>query len=226
MRVLIKIYWSVGGNDDVVDGLPRISSRDLDALKGVLLPGDFVVVGNNGTLSHVVVHAGGGGLIHAMATEKTMRHWKGALLDALWRALGKSDRHVGVIEEPLDAFFARFERDTWVLVRHPSLTAEECGAGLARIRQLVGRPYDYGFSQSNQDYYCTEIVDEFLRAALGPRAPQLQTSPTSVPMLLDAQVLEPVVLLATPGLSVVAGNRAARLRYADRLPPESEVSSA
>lgn len=218
VRVLLKVAWSVGGHPDDVDGLPRLTLRDLDPLHAALLPGDFVLLGNNGRLTHVALHVGAGVIVHAMATEKTMRGWTGSVWDAVKRALGAPDRFVGVVEEPLDAFLARYERDTWVLVRHPSLSESERAAGLAHVRGLIGRPYDYGFSSANDDLYCTEIVDEFLRAALGPRAPRLETSRVKVPLLLDQEVIQPDALLKHAELQVVAGNAAARHHYGDRLP--------
>jgi hypothetical protein len=217
LRIVLKIGWSVGGTGDAVDGLPRLSSRDLEPLLVALGPGDFVLLGNNGLLSHVAVHVGERRIVHAMATEKTMRGWLGSLVDAFWRMFGVREPNVGVVEEGLVGFLERFERDTWVLVRHPTLTAEERDRGLAHVRALVGRPYDYGFRDANEALYCTEIVIEFLRAALGARAPVLATRRARVPLLLDEQVVEPVAVLDHPDLRVVAGNDAARRNYAKQL---------
>lgn len=215
LRVLLKIGWSVGGVAE--DGLPRLGARDVQPLLAALGPGDFVLLGNNGLLSHVAVAVGEGRIVHAMATEKTMRGWLGSFYDALWRALGTAEPNVGVVEEALLAFLERYERDTWVIVRHPALTDDERGRGLAHVRGLVGRPYDYGFRDANEALYCTEIVVEFLRAALAERAPRLQTRRVRVPFLLDAEVVEPAVVLDHPELRVVAGNDAARRNYARQL---------
>lgn len=217
LRVLLKIAWTVGGHRDEVDGLPRLTSASTDDLLRVLRAGDFVLLGNNGRLTHVGVHVGDGALVHAMATEKTMRGWLGALWDAIKRTFGALDRDVGVIREPLARFLDRYERDTWVVVRHPDLPHDRLSVGLERVISLIGRPYDYGFQPDNDELYCTELVDEFLRAALGDAAPRLEATHHRVPLLLDQQVLEPVAVLRNPALRAVAANEAARANYADWL---------
>lgn len=223
LRVLLKIAWSVGGTADAVDGLPRLAGPALEPLYGALRPGDLVLLGNNGLLSHVSVYTGDGEVVHAMATEKTMRGWIGSIGDAVRRIFGQTEHHVGVIRERLGSFLERFERDTWVVVRAPTLTEAGLARGLARISGLVGAPYDYGFRTENEAWYCTEIVDAFLRAALGDAAPVIPSKRIRVRGLLDEQVLEPAALLEAPGLVVVAANDAARANYADRVPSPSAV---
>lgn len=213
VRVFLKIAWSVGGGADAVDGLPRLGDADLPPLLSKLEPGDFVLLGNNGGLTHVAVHVGQGEIIHAMATAKTMRGWWGSITDGVKRALGSSETHVGVVRESLGGFLARYERDTWVVCRWPGLTPEERDRGLARMQALVGQPYDYGFKQANEAWYCTELVDEFLRVAVGERAPRWVRKDVSVPLLLREQVIEPVALLAAPELTRVAANAAALHQY-------------
>lgn len=217
LRALLRVAWSVGGHRDEVDGLPRLHPEDVEAIRPHLRPGDIVLLGNNGRLTHVAVHAGDGHLIHAMATEKTMRGWLGSLWDAAWRALGGEERQVGVIDESLPAFLARYERDTWVILRHEGLVGDALERGLERVRALVGRPYDYGFRLGDEAWYCTEVVDELLKAGLGEAAPAIPTVRHRVPLLLDEEVIEPVALLHTPGLQVVAANEAARRDYAQHL---------
>lgn len=217
LRVLLKIAWSVGGQADAVDGLPRLTAASTARLGPLLRPGDFVLLGNNGRLTHVGVHVGSGDLVHAMATEKTMRGWWGSLWDAVKRTLGAGERDVGVIREPLGRFLDRYERDTWVVVRCPGLPDDAATRGLDRVLGLIGRPYDYGFRARNDELYCTELVDEFLRAALGEGAPALETTHHRVPMLLDERVIEPVAVLKHPALGAVAANAAASTNYAEWL---------
>ena len=186
LRVLLKIMWSVGGKNDSVDGLPRLLPDDAVPMLQVLRAGDFLLLGNNGQLTHIAVYVGNGTLIHAMATERTMRGWFGSLFDAVKRMFGAPDRNIGVVEESIATLLGRYERDTWVAVRAPDLSDAACEAGLARVRSLVGRPYDYGFQAANEALYCTEVVDEFLKAALGDRAPTLIRTPVKVPLLLNA----------------------------------------
>jgi hypothetical protein len=214
LRFLLKILWSVGGHADAVDGLPRLTGASVEPALPRFRPGDFVLLGNNGRLTHVAVHVGAGELVHAMATEKTMRGWWGSLVDALRRGFGARESDVGVVREPLARFLERYERDTWVAVRCPDLPEEARDRGLERVLSLVGRPYDYGFRAGNEGLYCTELVDEFLRAALGERAPELERTRHRVPLLLDEQVIEPVAVLKHPALGAVAANAAARANYA------------
>ncbi|MEQ1503587.1 MAG: hypothetical protein ABMB14_15220 [Myxococcota bacterium] len=216
VRILLKIMWSVGGKADAIDGLPRLSSASIRPLLEALHPGDLVLLGNNGVLTHIAVHVGAGEVIHAMATEKTMRGWFGSMWDALRRLFGGTEQHVGVVREPLAGFVDRYERDTWVVVRSPA-DADGVARGLARIGSLVGKPYDYGFKVDNEAWYCTEVADAYLKAALGDRAPTLGTRAVSVPLLLRSDVVEPVAVLDAPGLAVVAANRAAVGNYRERL---------
>ncbi|MEZ5397976.1 MAG: hypothetical protein R2724_35135 [Bryobacterales bacterium] len=217
VRVFLKVAWSVGGDSDAVDGLPRLAGPAVDALLAVLRPGDIVLLGNNGALTHVAVAVGDGEIVHAMATEKTMRGWLGSLSDAVRRALGGREQHVGVLRESLRGFLQRYERDTWIVVRDPQLDEAATARGVARIGGLVGLPYDYGFELDNEAWYCTEVAVAFLEAATGQR-PVLATRRVHVPLLLDQQVLEPVALLEAPGLQVVAANAAAGAKYAALLP--------
>ncbi len=189
LRFVLKILWSIGGHHDHVDGLPRVRGDDFRPFLERMRAGDVVLLGNNGHLTHIGVHVGEGSLVHSMATEKTMRGWLGALWDALVRLLRRDDALTGVVEEPLLGFLDRYERDTWVVLRHPGLDEPAASLGVERVRSLVGKPYDYDFSPGDDEYYCTEIVDEFLRAALGEAAPTFRTTHHRVPLLLDQHVL-------------------------------------
>lgn len=218
VRVLLQLAWSVGGHRDEVDGLPRLVGADLGDLIGLLRPGDVVLLGNNGLLSHVAVYVGDGEIVHALATERTMRGRWGALADALRRAFGAPEPNVGVVREALAGFVDRFERDTWLVLRWPDLTADELGRGLRRVLELVGRPYDYGFRDQNEAWYCTEVVDAFLRAAVGDRTPAWSRRRVRVPLLLDTEVVEPVALLESGAFAVVGANAAASVNYGRHLP--------
>jgi hypothetical protein len=217
LRVLLKIMWSVGGKEDRIDGLPRLTSVSTTGLLAPLQPGDFVLLGNNGTLTHVAVYVGQGDIVHAMATEKTMRGWLGSIWDALQRLVGSDERLVGVVREPLAAFLDRYERDTLVAVRVPALTDEVRSRGLARVQALVGQPYDYGFRAGNDSWYCTELVQLFLDEVLGTGKAAIPPKRIRVPLLLDEDVIEPEGVLRVPGLHVVLANDAAKVRYAERL---------
>jgi hypothetical protein len=217
VRVLLKILWSVGGHRDDIDGLPRLRGPAMAPLVARARPGDAVLLGNNGVLTHVAVYAGEGEIVHAMATEKTMRGWFGALIDAVRRWFGRAETHVGVLRERLDGFVDRYERDTWVLTRFPGLSDDQVARGLDRVRGLVGQPYDYGFRDANEAWYCTELVDAFARAADPEHPPVWVRKAVQVPLLLDEQVIEPVALLEAGATRPVAANRAALGNYRDKL---------
>ena len=61
--------------------------------------------------------------------------------------------------------------------------------GVAKIESLVGKDYDYDFSAGDDDYYCTEIVMEYLEEAKGKEnAPIFTTTHEKYPGLLDRQI--------------------------------------
>jgi hypothetical protein len=218
--MLLKVGWSRGGATDDVDGLARIRGAEFEPVLSVLLPGDFLLLGNNGTLSHVAVYVGAGEIVHSMATEKTMR----GLLGSFWDAMKRPFRWVwgiqdecGVIVETLVGFVDRFERDTAVVVRVPDLPEPDRARGVAHVRTLVGSTYDYAFTADDDDYYCTEIVVEFLRLAL-ETPPVLQTKRVRVPLLLDVDVVEPIAVLHHPDLRPVLANRSAMAMHGELLP--------
>jgi len=215
LRILLKLSWTVGGKSDAQDGIPRVLGPDIEPHLARMHPGDVVLVGNNGGLSHIALHVGSGQIVHSMATEKTMRGMIGSLIDAIKRMFGWSDDSAltGVLEEPLAGFFDRYERDTWLILRHEQLLPEQAARGVAHARTLIGKAYDYDFEADDDEYYCTEIVLEFLSAALGDTAPQFAKKKTRVPMLLDTEVVEPIAVLHSGALTPVLGNAAARISY-------------
>ena len=221
VRILLKILWSIGGKGDAVDGLPRLWGTDIEPHLGLLEPGDFLLIGNNGVCSHCAVYIGDGTIVHSMATEKTMRGWTGSLYDALWRPwrwLRNQMDNTGVLRERLGDFFDRYERDTWIAVRRDGLEPAQITEGVTHIEGLVGKEYDYDFDHGDDAYYCTEIVIEFLDAALHPdHRPTFATKKVRVPGLLSTHVIEPVALLDADGLQVVAANAGARVRYAEHV---------
>ncbi len=227
LRQFITWYaFGVGGKTDAEDGLPRLTGKQVrEEMLPKLEPGDVILNGNNGGLSHAALYIGDGKIVHAMATEKTMRGHSGRLwdtlrapVDILREQLGMKPRKQGVFIERVDDFFERFERDTYVVMRAPGLDAEAASRGLEQVKQLVGKPYDWDFAPGNDAYYCTEVASAFYRAALGERAPRLGGRKVDHGELLyrDA-VLDPLDVFASPDLEPVAFNDAARKNFADRL---------
>ncbi len=211
--------FGVGGAPDAIDGLPRLSRADIEReMLPHVLPGDVLLSGNNGGISHTMMAIGDGLMIHSMATEKTMRGHAGRVLDVvtapferLAEAVGAKERKQGVFVEEIAAFFERFERDCWVIMRSPLLTPETTAKGIAKLKSLLGKPYDWDFVPGNDAYYCSELVGEFFRAALGARAPRIGASEKNLaPVVFEREgVVDPVDILHSPDLKIVRWNEAA-----------------
>jgi hypothetical protein len=225
-RFVTWFEFGVGGKTDAEDGLPRLTGADVRRdLLPQLRPGDVVLCGNNGGVSHAMVYLGDNRMVHSMATEKTMRGRGGRIwdtitapVDLLRERAGLKERKQGVFIEEVDAFFDRFERDTYIVMRSPGLTPQQTTAGLDRVRELVGKPYDWDFTPGNDAYYCTEVTGEFYRAALGEDAPRIGATPQDYGALLRrTAVVDPQDVLASPDLVPVLSNDAARGAYPERL---------
>ena len=218
IRFLLKIMWSVGGKLDGVDGLPRVRGDDIRPALAKFEPGDILFVGNSGGLSHVMMYVGPDTVIHSMATEKTMRGQMGSLWDALrrpiWWTFGFRDK-TGVIKESLTAFLDRYERDTWALARRVDLSAEQIDTGLAHIETLIGAKYDYDFNAGDDEYYCTEIVTEYLEAAGVPES--FPTRHVKLPLLLDTHIIEPISLLSSVEIRPVLASESSQVKFAEEL---------
>ena len=180
-----------------------------------LQAGDCLLIGGATSLSHVSVYVGDGVIIHSVATEKTMRGKLGSFIDSLIRPLRWLigwNEFVGVIEEKLDDFVDRFDRRSYVALRWAELTPEGIQAGIAHIRSLVGKPYDYDFNAGDDEYYCSEIAMEFLeRAGAGYR--KLETRAVHIPMLMTTEVVDPDALLKSGDLKPTICNQAALDHY-------------
>ena len=209
MRFLLKLGWSVGAGGD--DEYPRLTSEDLGDLPGRMEAGDVVLLGNGGGLSHVAMSTGGGMMIHSMATEQTMRGWLGSIWDTLrrplWWLTGRQEM-TGVIRETLGQFLDRYERDAYCVLRRPGLDEEQRARGVARLEELVGKPYDYDFSHGDDEYYCSELVVEFFEAALQEQV-EVEMKEVKIPMLLDRKIIEPIAFLTAGDLSLVEASESA-----------------
>lgn len=209
MRFLLKLGWSVGAGGD--DEYPRLYSADLGDLPSRMVAGDVVLLGNGGGLSHVAMSTGGGMMIHSMATEQTMRGWLGTFWDAFrrpwWWLTGREEK-TGVIRETLGDFLDRYERDAYCVLRRPGLDEAQRARGVERLESLIGKAYDYDFSHGDDEYYCSELVVEFFEAALGEKV-DVEMKAVKVPLLLDRQVIEPIVFLTSGDLALVEASPSA-----------------
>ena len=223
MRQLVKLSWSVGARPDEY---PRMLGSEMERTVMRLQPGDLVLMGNGGSLSHVGLYLGDGEIVHSMATDQTGRGVIGSAQDALTRpfhGLTGYTEKTGVLRERLSTFFDRFERDAYAVLRRASLDSGQIDAGLDAVIALIGKPYDYDFNPEDDEYYCSELVVRFLNAAEG-RCPEFETVPVEVPGLLRSRAIEPVAFLTSGHFTTVLANQAARDTHKEWLanasPPE------
>ena len=218
MKFLIKLVWPVGGGED---DIPRVMGKDIELAVKDMKPGDIILNGNNGGLSHAAMYVGDGDIVHAMATEKANLGVLGSLWNTISMPVKKlfgATEKIGVIKESAAEFFERYPRDTYVIMRDPQITPEQASQGVAKIESLVGKDYDYDFSAGDDDYYCTEIVMEYLEEAKGKEnAPIFTTTHEKYPGLLDRQIVDPKNMLVSSALDPVIANDAAQRNFSDNL---------
>lgn len=219
VKFILGILWSIGGKSDAEDGLPRLGSRDIQPILKDLKPGDIVLNGNNGGLSHAAMYVGDGQIVHSMATNDTMRGTQGSILDSIKRmfGFGPENPKTGVFKEGLGEFFDRFERDTYVVVRRDDLSDEQVSKGVDKIHGLIGKGYDYDFSAGDDEYYCTEIVIEYLDAALGKKDSTNFETEHHDYKILSTDAVAPEGILKHESLTPVIANAAALGEFSERL---------
>ena len=219
VKTILKIIWAFGGDSDKVDGIPRVKSKDIEPLIPNLKPGDIILNGNGGGLSQASMYVGDGQIVHSMATNKTMRGKAGSIWDAMKAAVGfgpKEDK-TGVIREGLGEFLDRYERDTYVVVRRDDLEPEQVEKGVEHIKSLVGKSYDYDFSSGDDEYYCTELVMEYLDASLGQEHSTVFNTEHYDYGIFKADAVAPPNILEHPSLTPVAASESAKINWEDQL---------
>ena len=219
VKFILGIMWSIGGKSDAEDGLPRLQSTDINPVLKNLKPGDIILNGNNGGLSHAAMYVGDGQIVHSMATHDTMRGTGGSILDALKRmvGLGPANPKTGVLKEDVGAFFDRFERDTYVVVRRDDLSETQVQQGVDKIHELIGKEYDYDFSAGDDEYYCTEVVLEYLDAALGEKNSTNFETEHHDYKILKTDAVAPTGILNHGSLTPVIANEAAMSQFSERI---------
>lgn len=211
MEFLIRLSWKMGSSS-VFDNPKRLTTDSVNPILEQLKPGDIILNGSGGGLTHAAVYAGNGEIIHSMATNTTGRGFFGAVWDTIKRAFGDKPENVGVIKEKLGDFFDRYPRDTMVVMRDEKLNDDQRQQGVDSIRELVGSGYDYDFTAGDDTYYCTEIGIEFLKAAQGT-APIFETTHHSVPMIWSSDVVEPPNMFENQSLTPVLASETAREQW-------------
>lgn len=222
------IWWGFGlGDVDEDPAAPaRLTGDDLrrDVIPH-LQPGDIILMGAGGNVTHAAIHLGDGQVIHSMATEKTQRSFWGRALDVVaepFRIVGEltglKERRQGVFQEGIDAFTDRFYRDSYVVLRSPEMTPEAAARGIAYAQSLIGTGYDWDIAPGNDTYYCSEVVAAFYRETLGVKAPRISARPyTEHSMMRREGIVDPLDLLQSPDLSAVMANEPAMANYPTRL---------
>ena len=219
LKAILKVIWAVGGDSDKVDGISRIENKDIQKLLPNLKPGDVILNGNNGGLSHAAMYVGDGEIIHSMATTKTMRGKGGAVWDAIKDVFGfgPKDSKTGVIREGFGEFLDRFERDTYVILRREELEPDQVQKGVAHLESLVGKPYDYDFSSGDDEYYCTELVLEYLDASLGQDNSTVFNTEHYDYGFFKTDAIAPTNILEHSSLTPIAARESAKLNFETQL---------
>ena len=141
-----------------------------------------------------------------------MRGISGSTFDTVKRPIhwvrGREEK-TGVLEERLSGFFERYERDAYLVLRRDGLDSEQRQRGVNRMRALVGKAYDYDFSEGDDKYYCSELVVEFLEASEG-QSPTFETVGVHVPLVLKSRAIKPIAFLTSGEFSIVTYNDAVR----------------
>ena len=215
IRGFLKISWAFGGASDKVDGIPRLTGTQFKAAVPYLQPGDIILNGNNGGLTHLSVHVGDGQVVHSMATNETMRGVDGAIWDSIKASFGFGPKEdlTGVLKEDFGNFLDRFERDTFIVLRRPELTAAQREKGIAHLNSLVGHPYDYDFSAGDDEYYCTELALEYLDAALETRHSTIFNTEHHNYGIFVTDAIAPHNVLENPTLSPIIASKSAEIHF-------------
>lgn len=134
-----------------LDNIPPVSIKEKAHMRQILKPGDVILCGNNGSFVHSMLYIGQGQVVHSLATQP-----------------GSGQRLWGVVREALDTYFARGERDTFVVLRPREIKGIENAVQYAQDQQ--GKPYDSLFLLNLADrfYYCTELVYHALKRLSQP----------------------------------------------------------
>ena len=79
---------------------------------------------------------------------------------------------------------------------------------------LSAETTDYDFRPDNGSYYCTEVVGESYRKALGETAPSIGARPQHVPLLLDREaVVDPLDMFSSPDLQIATATKSANMKF-------------
>ena len=96
---------------------------------------------------------------------------------------------------------------------------ENARRGVAALQARIGTGYDWDLVPGNDTLYCTEVMGELYRSALGESAPRIGARPHKEHgKIMDRDgYVDPIDVLQSPDLHAVLANGAARKRYPTRL---------
>lgn len=135
----------------VPDQAPAINAAQLHDLESKLQPGDIVLCGNDDSFVHGLIYLGNDQIIHALAQ------------------LTPDGQFLGVIQETLSGYTQRVDRDKFVVLRKPGLTAQDVQRISDYAHSMLGTSYDSLFLLSTKDrVYCTEILYHALQQIAQP----------------------------------------------------------
>lgn len=123
---------------------PLLSKEDVNAARAILKPGDIILVGDGrrfisffipDVVTHSLLYIGDDTMVHSEAD--------------------------GVEKMGLDVLPTEY--DSMAVIR-PRITDEQRSLVTVRALELVGKPYDFWFSEGTKALYCTEVLTESFSA--------------------------------------------------------------
>lgn len=136
------------------DALQRLAPTEISTLTAQAQPGDLIIWGGRTSFIHGAIYAGGGEIIHALASETPV-----------------GPKAQGVFKEPIVAYVQRTPRHRVALLRATAFDAADRQAVVKYGLAQLGKPYDNLFrTKDPAAFYCTELCWHAVRqAAHAPR---------------------------------------------------------
>ncbi len=215
-KALTWFSWGMGG----VAAKERIAGETMEEEMRTAKPGDILLCGGGGALTHVALYLGEGQILHSMATSINGRSFGERVMDTLEIVSGlditRADSYkIGVIRESVKDFFNRFERDSFAIMRPTKLSNDRVKRGLEKVKKLEGQSYDYDFVPQNEAFYCSEIITEFMHAAgqqdFSISANQINFKLMNRTILERDALVEPSNFLRSPHLTLIKKSANAKM---------------
>lgn len=143
LQIIKPVTWFIG---KVAKPLPEMHSSFLWRIMNKIEPGDILLCQAGYNLSNVFIR---GKFTHAAI-------WCG---DVIVEAIGD-----GVVTADLTEWI--MHHDHVVILRHKNLTPEQRANAAKVAKEQLGKPYDFTFENSDEAFYCSELVRYSYETAL------------------------------------------------------------